>query len=606
MLHPAVRNVVIGLLVFVAAFVMFGGFGSREAPVFLIPLLLLVGLGLTALLRARKGGLADAAWPSRSNPRRDFSAPDGPATIFVAASPTRAALALARIEARLWLSSMWFAVGIAFSGLTVFLFGWIWSAEDATSWPTFIAEYPVMAFPLVGMAVIGAHFAVTRSRRDRSEEIFEACPADEATRTTAHVLSGWVPSAVLAAMVVALTLLASIRAANIYGFRLLLVGDMLTAIALGWCGAALGVALARWARFVLVPVVFLFGLLFAIINVGNLGEPHWSNLRQLSPWPRYPNHDLVFTDRHVWSHLLWLIGLGGLMVLLAFVHTRRDRRMGLISAAVVVGLIASGGITTRPISDDSAARIASLVSQPAAHQTCRATGAVSVCTYRGYEQYREQVLGAVTPVVRAIDALGVAVPAVSMHQYFDGRLPMLGPEVAAALDGRGVGRPGIALGYETSPSAMNRARVVLGAHAVGLPVAAKRRVPYVAAGQARGVIALWLAGQGMSAKDQTFLASYHIDEWEHRGEDYQETAFDLGNAWPETCDGGGPAVVWSDSDLIATRRVFAQPTATVRAVLAGQWTRLVDERTTTNELLAALGLGSVPPPAQVEPVPSTC
>jgi hypothetical protein len=597
------RNTALLLLVLVGGVALFGMGGGARVPAFVVlPLVVVVGFGGAALLRGRP--ITDVAWLGGDR-IVSFVAPTRPAPVHVAASPRRTVLALGRAEAKAWLSSPWFATGLAFCVLELVLFGWVWADEDVSSWPQFIVVYPAMAFPLTGMAVVGAHFAVTRSRRDRAEEIFAACPADEATRTAAHVLSGWVPSAGLLTSVVALTLLVPIRDTHLYGFRWLLLGDVLAAVVLGWCGAALGVALARWLRFALVPVVALFFVLLATLNIGNLGEPHWSNLRQLSTWPRYPDHDLVFTDRHVWSHLAWLVALGALMAVIALLHARRDRRMISGAAVVALAVAVSGLVAARPISAGSAARLASLVADPAAHQTCRDAGGASVCAYRGYGEYAGQVAEHVRPVAaRIADVSGGTAQPVTLRQHFNGRVAVLGPEVAAALRARGVGRPDLALGYETGRGSMHRARLVVAASALGLPTSPVGGRPYVAAGQARGVVALWLAAQGLPAQEQTHLASYHFEPLDHP-EDYELTAFDLGNAWPQTCDGDAPGVVWSEPDLIAARRLLARPVAEVAGVVRVMWPRLTNPGVSTNELLAALQLGSVaaPPPIEARSFP---
>jgi hypothetical protein len=172
------------------------------------------------------------------------------------------------------------------------------------------------------------------------------------------------------------------------------------------------------------------------------------------------------------------------------------------------------------------------------------------------------------------------------------------------MRGRPTGHPGIPLGYETGRASMHRARLVVAASAVGLPASPHNRRPYVAVGQARGVIALWLAAQGLPPKDQASLATYHVDPFEYEAR--EPTAFDLGSAWPQTCDGEAPAVVWSDADLIAARRLVARPAAAVAEVVRAQWRRFVDPRATTNELLAALGLGSVPIPEPFDARPFPC
>jgi hypothetical protein len=543
--------------------------------------------------------LPDLVW---AEPHRGGSVESSAARNF--ASPRRAAAALARVEAKAWLSSAWFAGVIAFCALQVIVFGFVWATDNST-WPLFVVLYPIMAHPATGMAVVGAHLAVTRSRRDRSEEIFAACPADEATRTGGHALSGWVVSLALAVFVVVMTATVSVKAPHLYGWRGLLVGDALAAVVLGWCGVTLGVALARWASWPLVPIVCVAALVPAIAAVGNIGEPHWSNVRQLSTWPRYPSHDLVFTDRHVWSHLAWLVALGLLMVVIALLHARRDRVMRVVVGIAVIGVVAAALVTARPISHASAARLASMVADPAAHQTCETTGDVSACVFRGSERYARQLSAELRPVDRALRDVGLSTR-VALRQHLDNRVDVLGPEVADALGGRPIGRPGIALGHEVNRASMVRARLVVASHALGLPTDARHQLPYVAAGQARGVAALWLAAQGLPRKEQVDVATFHLSwDKEHSGA-RDLTAFDLGDAWPKTCDGMLPALVWSEIDLLAARLLIAKPVADVRAALGAAGARLRDPAMTTNDLLATVGLGPLPAPPRITPEPFSC
>jgi hypothetical protein len=151
---------------------------------------------------------------------------------------------------------------------------------------------------------------------------------------------------------------------------------------------------------------------------------------------------------------------------------------------------------------------------------------------------------------------------------------------------------------------MVRARLVVAASALGLPVSPVRGLPYVAAGQARGVVALWLAAQGLPTKEQVAVATYHFDQL--ADPNASETPFDLGNAWPQTCDGDAPAVVWSEPDLVAARRLLARPVAAVTDVVRANWAHFVDPKTTTNELLAALGLGTVAAPERIDARPFAC
>ena len=50
-----------------------------------------------------------------------------------------------------------------------------------------------MVYPLAGMALVAAHRAVLRGRRDHTEELFAATPTGPATRTLANCCTAWVP-----------------------------------------------------------------------------------------------------------------------------------------------------------------------------------------------------------------------------------------------------------------------------------------------------------------------------------------------------------------------------------------------------------------------------
>ena len=104
-------------------------------------------------------------------------------------------------------------------------------------------------------------------------------------------------------------------------------------------------------------------------------------------------------------------------------------------------------------------------------------------------------------------------------------------------------------------------------------------------GQARGVVALWLATRGADA-DAVRSASTS---------DYPGSAdaFERGSLQTGMCS--VPPVVWSAQDLAAARAVLALPETQVARVVTDGWPRWSDPRTGTDELLAALGLPAVGP-----------
>lgn len=525
------------------------------------------------------------------------------------ATPRQVRRAISRVECRLWLSNPWFAVGVAFWVMITVLFGWVWAGPEGGvegGWRDWFVLLPVMAHPLVGMTVVGAHHAVTRGRREGAEEIFGACPTSETTRTAGHLAAGWVPALTSLAFVVTMTGLLAVRTPRIYGsLNGADLAAVFAAVVLGACGSALGVALGRWAPWRLVPIVVVVALVPIITGLGNIGEPHWSNARQLSSWPRYPNHDLLFTDPPVWWHLAWLTGLGLLMAWLALVHADRSRRMVGAGVALALAVTAVGTAMTRPLSGGDAERLASLVAEPEAHQVCRGTARVRVCGYPRDREHIDQILAEVEPVVAALpeDTL-----LVSLRTVFDGELDMLGPEVGAALDGRAVPTDGfLPVSFHTRGETMAVARFRVALDATGLPTTAPDDAPpQVIAGEARGVVALWLAARGLDPQDAVDLASHHYEQDDHENPD-PPTALDLGMAWPDVCSGGAnPPVAWSAQDLAAARALLAQPDGAVGPRLREDWDQLTAPDTTTDELLTTFGLAPVGPPDRIDPKPLRC
>ena len=587
------------------------GSGDVAGPVVLLVPVVCIAAGV-ALFHRPAGGL-ELGWAGRS------AAPDGatlvaggafaPAPLAEGQRPRagrrQVAAALARVEAREWLSSPWFAAGAAFCIMETLLFGWAWSVDFEGPWRDWFVLLPIMAHPLVGMAVVGAHQAVTRARRDGAEELFEACPADEATRTAAHLRAAWVPALLGVITIIVSSVLLGARSDRLYGpLDARAVADSLTAIVLTLCGAWLGVALARWAPWRLVPVVSVAALLPVIIALGNLGDPHWSNARQLSTWPRYPDHDLLFTAPPVWWHLLWLAALGALMGVVALVHARRDRRVLRVGVAVVALAIVAGIAQTRPLSSADANGLASLVAEPERHQTCRSAPGVKVCAYRGYEGFLDDAIGNAAPVAAAAPRSGAPL---TLRQVFDGEVDVLGPEVRRALDGLPP-RSGayLPIGFSTSDPAMDAIRLTVALASVGLPAeAGPGDIPVVVAGQARGVVALWLGARGLGPDAATALASHRLEPHDiPEGE--APTALELGSAWPDPCGAGPAPVAWARQDLAAARALLSRPARQVHRLLLSEWGRFTDPATGTDELLAAARLDPVGPPDHIVAEPVEC
>ena len=589
--------------VFLASLVLFGGSGAR-------PFGLVIALGPIAvvgsiwlLLFRRTGRTVELGWGGRSpstvattSPRPTAVAIATPGAVRPPATPTAVAVALGRFEARKHASSTWFAVAIGLLVMTTVLFGWVWVGEGQ-HWRLGLAQTPIMAYPMIGMAVCAAHGSVTRARRDGAAELLTSCPATQSIRMNGQLRVAWVPALAIAVFVVVLAISVRLHPAAAFGsIDANAIADVVTAVVLGACGVFLGVALGQWAPWRLTPVVALFVVLWASTTLGGIGDPHWSNMRQLSTWPRYPPHDLTFTDRPVWWHLAWIAALGTLMVVIAMLRADRSRRTLTIAALVVTAAGVSGVMVTRPISEKSARHIASLVAEPAAHQTCVAATRIEVCSYADQEQLGDIVLEAVAPVAAAAPE---GTPGLVFRQFFDGQTEHLGPDVAAAIAVLPplVEGDDLSFAFEGARNQLRAVRLRAGIRLAmpGVGGEPAGRVPLVVAGQARGVVALWLAAQGLPADDATRLIaiSYNVhDDGNHRLD-----AWDLGNQglWPEPCDVGAAPVAWSQQDLAAARQLLALPPAEVHALLGRNWAFVTDPGTTTDELMSLAALAPVGP-----------
>jgi len=591
------------LFALAAVLIVMTGIVNLESPVGPLILIVPVGLGLVARAgyRARSRAV-EVGWAGGTRP--DIGSipvvvDDQRGLLLVAlARPAvdrrRVAGALGRFESGRMLSSPWFGAGLGFLVVLTALFGVLLARhKDGIEgpWGDCFVLLPLMAHPMVGMAVVVAHHAVSRGRRDGVEELFAACPTDEATRSNAHLRASWVPAASVAGFVIVITSLFALFNPRVYGpIDDSALAHVLSAIVLALGGTALGVALARWAPWRLVPVVVVAALVPVIVELGGLGQPHWSNARQLSSFPQIPGHDLEFSAAPVWWHVLWLAALVTLVAWLALLHAVRTLPMLVVGAIVGVGAVSAGFATTRPVSSAEALRLASLVAEPELHQTCRGTERIEVCVYEGYDGYIDLVLTHVAPIAAAAPS---TVERITLRQVFDGDLDALGPEVEAALDGRGVPRGEfLPLGFTTRDEAIAVARLISAARAVRLPTEARfGGTPTVIAGEARGVVMLWLAGRGLDPDSAEQLTRANSD----------------GIAWPDPCYGErSPSVAWSARDLAAARALLDLPAHDVHRILMDNWERFTDPATSTDELLIAVGLEPVGAPGGVPVIPVVC
>ncbi len=567
--------------------VLLGAESTSRIPVLGLVLALAVAAGVS--LRARhRFTVAEHSWSVPSSASR-------PAVRQTRGSSWSVSRALGRVESRQLFQSPWFGIGLGFCVLLTVMFGVLFASDNGSTWDGYLQLAPWFAHPLVGMSVLAAHRAVTRARRDHADELFDTCPADATTRTVGFLVSAVAPALVLAVYLSILFSINTVRSPDLYGpLSANNLADVLAAVALGAGGITLGVAIGRWVHFALAPVVAVIVIGGVALRINSIGDPGWNPWAALSTAPAVPDPAPIFIDRAAWWHLAWVIALICVVGVVAIVRERRDGKViGLGLGAAALAVISIVG-TARPPSD--ADLIASRVTDPGANQRCAAAaGAVQVCAYREYGEALDRVLDRVGPVARALPS---TVSPMTFRQRLNGQLDDLQPAVRRRI-GNDLSAPGkgeVTLGFDMF--AMDDAGFDVAFAALGLPAEPDdRRIPTVVAGQARGVVALWLATRGMTPKEARTLATSSSPG--------SPDAFDRGSPEDDPCY--SPSVVWSAQDLQAARAVIDLPAAKVAQVTVSQWDRWKDPASGTDEFLAALGLPGVGPFDSVEPRPGgTC
>lgn len=282
-----------------------GAVGALSAGVPLLtgPFIVLALVGIL-LGRVARCVAPDGAWTS---PRGIDRSATATATSGDRPPGRRVARALGRVEARELALHPWFGVGIGLCAFMAVDFGLAGDAEGA--WADELQGLTFLAHPLVGMAVLAGHAAATRAQRAGTVELFEACPAAPSTRTLGALGSMWVPPAALGvffAAYVTSTAIAYPELTEPTGPAALHVASGLT---LGAGGVALGVAVGRFFRSMLAPVVAIVVVGFVSLRLAEGTGDQVNPAMVLSTFPPVGESTALLTTGHMAWHLLWLLGL---------------------------------------------------------------------------------------------------------------------------------------------------------------------------------------------------------------------------------------------------------------------------------------------------------
>ncbi|MET0728804.1 MAG: hypothetical protein ABWZ76_10960 [Acidimicrobiales bacterium] len=545
-------------------------------------------LGLAALA-ARPGRRAAGGWT-----------PSGPFAFVAAGPPGQSgawpvARALGRAEARQLLpGSLALGAGIGFCLLTILLFGIVWSADHGGQTAELAELFPAMVHPLAGMTILATHRARTRGRRDDLEELFSSCPTTQSTRSLGHLATAWVP-ALLACTFAAGLFVSYLLSTDVHwgGFGARQVSHLVGAVLLPVGAVAVGVALARVAPWTLAPVVAVVAIGLASIQLSTSGVRSTDPSRNLSTWLTDTELPIRFTETRWAAHHLWILALVVAMVLVALLIDSPSRRRLVVALAGVAALAVVAGVAaTRPIDASGARRIASLVGSPDLHQSCVDAG-IRVCTYAGDDELGDAFADHVRAVVAA--APGAPAPDLEIRQGAAIDRHQLDP-MAASLIAPAAALPSLPIDVVAYRDAYEGARFWTALGLVGVLEPAHLEKVHDLRGQARGVLAIWLATRGLDGDRAMDMSSPpQADE-----------PWDDSRPWPDECYAGPAPVTWALTDLEAARQLIAAPEEDVRHVLEQSWATLVDPATSTDVLLVRLGLDPLGPPQNQTPGPVGC
>jgi hypothetical protein len=422
---------------------------------------------------------------------------------------------------------------------------------------------------------------------------------------------------------------------------------------------AFGVALARWwPSVVAAPVTFvgLAGLqLYVMYQLpARTSAQFEQHLRWLAFWVPIstsgdPARELVVRPS-AW-HLLFLVGLIGLFGALALVrHGLLPRPVAALAAALALVVLAATNQVQLPTAAQQRALL-DLVVHPERHQTCRTELGVRYCAYPSYAGWIDRWSAPVSAVIRRLPN-GDRPAGLMVRQT----LNVWGGDVPLNQEGQPIGfdhvssQPAIPVTDTWGHGRMEgqyelELALVVAADAVGIPwkhfpltreqiqAAARALLPpnrreflrdlkpgqpsiYCdTLGQARSVVAIWLAGQATTRtrgalfddlrlepyglferRAGSYFTFYYTQDVAKRG----STILSYHGRYLDALNNNGSLlsldfpILWGEAEARYVAQLLKRSPAAVSGVMAEHWGELTDPSTPTRTLLKLFGMRRLP------------
>ena len=450
---------------------------------------------------------------------------------------------------------------------------------------------------LAATTLVVSHRAVTRSRRDGSEELLSATPASPRARTAGHLLAVLAPTtiAALTGLVLAWYMTQTTTVGSFVPSELA-VGPLLVAGA-----GCLSVLLARMWPQRITPYLACVAIAAMELSV-NTPLLVGSGARWLAFWVEGSLWWLL--PRHSTAHLVYLLGLIAMAAVGALLRhglTRRLVAVAVASIAVTAG--AAAAQMRQPQAHWQQAN--AMFADPASQQRCFERDGVRYCVFDKFADLGDH-FAAMVGSVRAVvperawpNRLEVTQRVTALDFQYVGpaaeHLPHLPdmPRTRIRQPDDGAIHPG--LEFSWSPVQEAGFGLQVSSAAIGLPL-----VPdpedgsvCVAAGRARAVLALWAGAH--ATNDAPAGLRWLIDQADpDRTRPPGRSEHDAVLPIAEVDVYGGFAVSYADIRL-ALRMLDIE---SVAARVAERWEQLTDPATTSLQLADTLG---IEPPATGAP-----